>query len=353
MVLDYVKYIIDKAMDNLLKDSLERLLQDLCTPGTIGKVESQGDAKSIWSAIEESGFADLLVTEESGGAGLAWSDAYVLFSLCGQYSLPVPLGATAYARGLLANQRLEPVIGAVSLSSNMQSLQSGQIVSRSTPFGKVSDWVMGNIDGKTYLLPVGDAIVQDTGIHHSLQAHLLWESVPKTAIHLGVVEPIRDAGALIWTAMMAGAMSEIMKMVLVHANDRMQFGKSIGKFQAIQQQISVLAECVQAAAIAAEMTCQSGPDNENALTIAAGKARVSELALQVNSIAHAVHGAMGITEEFHLHYLTRRLNEWRLDFGSEGYWQEKLGKAYLNSSAQGALDFLIQSIDPRERVCHG
>jgi alkylation response protein AidB-like acyl-CoA dehydrogenase len=340
-------------MDNLLKDSLERLLQDLCTPGAIAKVESEGNAASIWSAIEDSGFADLLISEESGGAGLSWSDAYTLFFLCGQYSLPVPLGSTAYVRALLAKKELAPVPGVLSLSSNIQSHQNGQIISRSTPFGKVSNWVLGMVDGKTYLLPVSDAILEDTGIHGSLQAHLLWEKIPDDAINLGEGESIRDAGALIWTAMMAGAMSEIMRMVLVHANDRQQFGKSIGKFQAIQQQISVLAECVQAAGIAAEMTCQSGPDARNALAIAAGKARVSELALQVNSIAHAVHGAMGITEEFYLHYLTRRLNEWRLDFGSEGYWQEKLGKAYLDSSADGALDFLIQSIDPRERVCHG
>ena len=340
-------------MDNLLKDSLERLLQDLCPPSAIGKVESQGNAKSIWDTLEESGFADLLMSEESGGAGLSWSDAYTLFFLCGQYCLPVPLGSTAYVRALLAKKELEQVVGTVSISSNIQSNDSGQIVSPSTPFGKVADWVMGNINHKTYLLPVGDAIVEDTGVHGSLQGHLLWEGIPAAAIDLGVEEPIRDVGALIWTAMMAGAMSEMMKMVLVHANDRQQFGKSIGKFQAIQQQISVLAECVQAATIAAEMMCQSGPDPENILAIAAGKARVSELALQVNSIAHAVHGAMGITEEFHLHYLTRRLNEWRLDYGSEGYWQEKLGKAYLNSSAEGALDFLIQSIDPRERVSHG
>jgi len=340
-------------MDNLLKDSLERLLKDLCTPSVIGKVESEANAVSIWSAVEESGFADLLVSEESGGAGFSWGDAYALFFLCGQYSLPVPLGATAYVRALLAKKGFDSVLGPVSLSSNMQLNQSGQIVSRSTPFGKVSDWIMGNLDGKTYLLPVSDVIVKDTGIHGSLQAHLVWEKIPSSAIDLGAGESIRDAGALIWTAMMAGAMSEILKMVLVHANDRQQFGKSIGKFQAIQQQISVLAECVQAAAIAAEMTCQSGPDTQNALTIAAGKARVSELALQVNSIAHVVHGAMGITEEFHLHYLTRRLNEWRLDFGSEGYWQERLGRAYLGSNAQGALDFLIQFIDPRERVSHG
>ena len=340
-------------MDNLLQDSLERLLQDLCVPSSIGEIEARGDASSIWGAINESGFADLLIDEDLGGAGLTWSDAFSLFYLCGQYSLPTPLGATAYARSVLAAKGFDIVSGPIAMSSNLAAADGGKIISRSTPFGKVSDWLMGNIQGKTYLLPVCDAVVEDTGIYGSLQAHLLWEKMPAGAIDLGEVLPVRNVGALIWTPMMAGAMSEIMKMVLTHANDRAQFGKSIGKFQAIQQQISVLAESVQAATIAAQMACKAGLDKDNVLLIATAKARVSELTLQVNSIAHAVHGAMGVTEEFHLHYLTRRLNEWRLDFGSEGYWQEKLGQAYLDSSANGAIDFLLQYIDPRERVCHG
>lgn len=340
-------------MDNLFKDSLERLLQAICTPGAIAQVESLGDAAPIWRVLDESGFPDLLVSEEVGGAGSSWDEAQTLFFLSGQYCLPVPLGATAYTRAMLAKKGVKPVAGMVSLSSNMQSNQKGQIIARSTPFGKVSDWILGSISSEIYLLPVDKALKEETGIYGSLQAHLFWEKIPDTSINLGIGDPIRNAGALIWTSMMAGAMSEIMRTVLVHANDRQQFGKSIGKFQAIQQQISVLAECTQSAGIAAEMACQFGPDAENELAIAAGKARVSELALQVNSIAHAIHGAMGITEEFHLHYLTRRLNEWRLDFGSEGYWQEKLGRAYLNQSTQRSLDFLIQSIDPREKATHG
>ncbi len=343
----------EKNMDDLLKDSLERLLQDLCTPTTIKQIEANGDASSLWESLDESGFADILVAEESGGAGLTWPEAYTLFSLCGKYSVPAPLATTAVARSILVKQGIDSIKGPVTLSIGAKKQNDGSILSYSTPFGLVSDWVIANLEGECFLLPINKANKTSTGVYGSLQAHLAWDNLPSEAIKLESVIALREVGATIWTAMMSGAMSQIMSMVLVHANDRVQFGKSIGKFQAIQQQISVLSESVQASAIATQMACNFPPSKTNTLLIAAAKARVSELAPQVNSIGHAVHGAMGITEEFHLHYLTRRLNEWRMDFGSEGYWQELIGVTYLASPSPGALDFLLQYIDPKERITHG
>ena len=45
---------------------------------------------------------------------------------------------------------------------------------------------------------------------------------------------------------------------------------------------------------------------------AVAKARTSEAAVTVAAIAHAVHGAIGITEEFDLQLYTRRLHAWRV-----------------------------------------
>lgn len=340
-------------MDDLLRDSLERLLQDLCTPSSIKKIEASGDASSLWASLNESGFADILVEEDFGGAGLTWSQACTLFSLCGQYCVPAPLAATTFARAVLAKEGVAGIDGPITLSVGATKHSDGKIVLQSAPFGMVSDWVITNIDGVSFLLPISKAKKTSTGVYGSIQANLAWDVLPVESIQLRSVVPVREVGATIWTAMMSGAMNEIMRLVLIHANDRVQFGKSIGKFQAIQQQISVLSESVQAAIISAQMACNCHPSKENALLIAATKGRVSELVPQVNSIGHAVHGAMGITEEFHLHYLTRRLNEWRMDFGAEGYWHELLGTAYLESSSVGALDFLIQYIDPKERITHG
>ncbi|CPQ60365.1 acyl-CoA dehydrogenase [Bordetella pertussis] len=61
-------------------------------------------------------------------------------------------------------------------------------------------------------------------------------------------------------------------------------------------------------------------------------------ALAANT-AHAVHGAIGVTEEYDLQLYTRRLHGWRLAHGSEAYWHQVVGAA-LMGSGDGAVQFV-------------
>jgi len=55
--------------------------------------------------------------------------------------------------------------------------------------------------------------------------------------------------------------------------------------------------------------------------------------MELLSIAHQVHGAMGFTREYSLHQSTRRLWAWRDDFGAEGAWAMRLGKIAADGGA--------------------
>jgi acyl-CoA dehydrogenase len=74
------------------------------------------------------------------------------------------------------------------------------------------------------------------------------------------------------------------------------------------------------------------------------KTRSSEASRDVVAIAHAVHGAIGVTEEYDLQLLTRRLKEWQLAFGSESYWAGMLGAARRSASEQSSADFVRQAL---------
>jgi acyl-CoA dehydrogenase len=82
------------------------------------------------------------------------------------------------------------------------------------------------------------------------------------------------------------------------------------------------------------------------LRAAAAKARAGEAAERVVAIAHAVHGAIGVTAEYDLQLLTRRLQEWRIDFGAAPYWHAQLGRALLAAPAGTVLDFLLAELAP-------
>ncbi|MEX2520284.1 MAG: acyl-CoA dehydrogenase family protein, partial [Paracoccaceae bacterium] len=79
----------------------------------------------------------------------------------------------------------------------------------------------------------------------------------------------------------------------------------------------------------------TAPD-EFAMIAGAAKLRASEAAGMVAAIAHQTHGAIGFTQEYRLHPLTRRLWAWRDEYGSEGFWAERLGAA---GAAAGADRF--------------
>jgi acyl-CoA dehydrogenase len=136
----------------------------------------------------------------------------------------------------------------------------------------------------------------------------------------------------------------VFEQSLEHANQRQQFGKPIGKFQAIQHNLSLMAEQVFAARMAARMACQGAWPNMQPLRVAVAKARTSQAAQQVTSLAHGLHGAMGFTSEFDLQLRTRRLYAWRQCAGAETHWQQTLGQSLLNHPLH-SLDVLRELSD--------
>ena len=146
--------------------------------------------------------------------------------------------------------------------------------------------------------------------------------------------------ALLHAAKLAGAMKRLLEMTVDYGNTRVQFGRPIGKFQAIQHQLAVMAEQVSAAAIAVEAASPQTGCLPDPLRVAVAKERTSAAATIVGGIAHAVHGAMGISEEYDLQLFTRRLQDWRVADGSEGYWSGLLGRAVLAEESGSVIDFI-------------
>lgn len=139
----------------------------------------------------------------------------------------------------------------------------------------------------------------------------------------------RPLAAALAAAQMAGAMVAIRSMTIDYAQTRRQFGRPIGKFQAIQHQIAVLAAETEAAKMAAAMAMVGAPLEISAHKAAAAKIRAGEAARRVSAIAHAVHGAIGISQEHPLHQFTRKLRQWQSAHGGEGWWSGQLGRWVL------------------------
>ena len=327
-------------MDRLLVESFEKLIQGACGPAVVREAERSLDVGALGSAVEASGYLDLLVPGE-GDAGLR--DAFPLWLACGAQALPVPLAQTMWARGLLGDQAPR---GPIALADRVRREADGGLRCAGVPFGAVaSALLLRTPEGESLCVLLAGTERQRSGVHGSLQADIVLPARLDGALALPADADLQAVGALITATLMAGALQRMLARTLQYANDRAQFGKPIGKFQAVQQQLSVLAEQAFAARMAAELACAEPGLAPQRLRAAVAKARAAEAAEKAVAIAHAVHGAIGVTAEFDLQLLTRRLQEWRGDHGSASFWHAELGRALVAGRGR-TVPFLLDVLLP-------
>lgn len=146
-------------------------------------------------------------------------------------------------------------------------------------------------------------------------------------------------------AQIAGALDAALALSVAYANDRVQFGRPLGKFQAVQQSLASFA-CEAAAANCAAMGAAQALDRGDAeFELAAAKLRANRAVEVGTTVAHQVHGAIGFTQEYGLHPLTRRLWQWRSEFGNDAHWSGKLGERVIARGAEAFWSDLTARTD--------
>lgn len=356
-------------------EALERLLIEQCPPARVRAIEAgqAGERDALWQTLRDGGFADMLVPEHAGGAGLPLAAMINTWQLLGRHSMPLALAETQWLRGLLAGTgRPAPegvlAIAPASISSfahaetdSLAGAAAGaaadldpDVVRALGVTARTADWVAVGAPGSdpktpARLLPLAAAECEMA--EFELDARLVWPRASwESARELPLgTEDLRLMLATVLSAQIAGALQAVFEASLEHANERVQFGRPIGKFQAIQHQLSLLAEETFAALAAAQLACSTSLDRPDPLRVAIGKARTSEAALHAAQWAHALHGAIGFTREFDLQRHTRRLHAWRLAAGSESSWHDRIGGLLVSEPdpAQArALAYVRAATDP-------
>lgn len=347
-------------MRELLTDTAARLFGDLCVGEAFAEAEKGGLPGSVWRGIEEAGLTRATVIESRGGAGADLGDALALVRQAGTFCLPAPLAETLLAELMLAAAGLPVEAGILTVGPVLR----GDALSLSKTGGRYElsgtlhriPWarhassvvVLAAFEGLWTTVVARRPQVGEHGSNHANEPRdvVRFEKFRVAEADVGVpgqgFDPLqlRFSGALFRLTAMAGALSKVLEMSVQYAKDRVQFGRPIGQFQAIQQQLAALASQVAAASAAADRAGETAQQGAATFEIAAAKARAGEAAGIVASIAHQVHGAMGFTHEHSLHRSTRRLWSWRDEFGSEGEWAGWVGQAVADLGGSNLWPFL-------------
>lgn len=325
-------------------EAFEDILRGHCAPADVRAIEAGGPCTSMWQAITESGFLDMMAPEESGGAGLDLAGVLPMLMALGAHAVPLPVGQAIALRALLPAGTPIPD-GLPTLAPSLARRPDGAVDAPLVPFGSLATHVLGEIDGVFWLMDARAARREASGIHRDSTADLHWPAhlaadAGQALASTAGPDGLTAWGAALHAALLAGALSRSFEVSLQYGNDREQFGRSIGKFQAIQHQLAVMAEHVAAARMAVANAFAAGRTVPERLPAAIAKARASEAVTVAAATAHAVHGAIGITEEYDLQLSTRRMHAWRIAHGSETYWHRILGQLILEGKDISVSDFV-------------
>ena len=318
-------------IDTSLLDPFVRLLEDVSSPSLIRAVEDGAGYQEQWQAIVDSGFLDALVPEEASGAGLTLRDIEPLIEALGRHLTPAPVADTMIARALLSRAGVTPPEGAIVLATARNG------TAWRVPMASIASHALIDDGSEFKLVELSPEGVAATGVRGSLAADIRpTHAIASLPRHH---EGLRTVCAALRSAEIAGASGHLLSQTILYANERVQFGKPIGKQQAVQQQLAVMAEKTVLIRMAAQIGC-SCDLIPNVAEAAVAKTVAGAAVVEITAIAHAIHGAIGISEEHDLQLYTRRLHEARIADGSDGLWSRVLGEARLASKANTTADFI-------------
>lgn len=318
-------------MDDALLDPFLKLLAGLSTPAAVRAAERDGDTTALWAALSDSGYLDALVPEDRGGAGLAPGDIAALVLTCGEHLVAAPVAETIVARAILAREGNEDLPDCPLMLWPRSA--EGHLRSPVAPVFCSGARALTQTGHRLELI---DVLADARDGFALLPASL----APQPA---GPAFDAGNADLLIWAAAIAsayaaGAMRRVLALSIDHVNNRAQFGRPLAKFQAIQHHLAVMAEQVAVACTAATVALSSNALVLNPWRVAVAKTVVNQATADVCALAHAVHGAIGISEEHDLQLYTRRIKRWQLSFGSQGYWTRRVASPWLDGGEGNSID---------------
>lgn len=345
------------TVDAVLVETVDRLLDDVCPLAVVEQAEADGWCAPAWDALTDAGFARISIPEAAGGSGGSLADAMAVLRAVGTHAAPVPLAETAVLGGwLLAQAGLELPDGPITVAPPTDALvvADGRLTGWATvPWARRAaaivalarsddGWIVIRLDPDVVEIDPGANLAgepRDT-VRFDLDLDALDHAPAPPGVHGAT---LRLRGALSRVVMMAGAADALSRLTVDYTHQRQQFGQPIARFQAVQHHLVTIAQGAAQLSLAADIAVRAMLRGEAAFEIAAAKVLADEAAMDATRSAHQAHGAIGMTREYGLHHLSRRLWAWRHEYGDARAWRRRLGATV----GDGGADALFATITSR------
>ena len=360
----------------MLRTTARDFLTNNCPPSLVRDMtkDDRGYPLELWRKMAELGWMGLEVPERYGGSGGSFLDMTVLLEELGRACLPGPFvptiigasilleaGSDAQKREFLpkiasGNLILTLALAEADASYDLASLKvtatadgEGYVINGTklfVPDANVADSIIcvartgaGRARGLTLFL----ADAQSRGLKRSplktFAGNKLSEvvfdrvRVPQAKV-LGQVGRGRDylktalaKGAVAMCAQMLGAAQRALGMSVEHSKQRVQFGRPVGSFQAVQFHCADMMTDVDGARL---LTYQAAWRLSEGLPcakeVAIAKAWVNDAFTQVMSLGHEVQGGVAIMDDHDMPLYSKRALGWQAGFGGADFHREVIAQ---------------------------
>lgn len=356
----------------LLKNAARDFLEKECPESLVREMEDddKGYSPDLWKKMAEQGWQGLLIPEAHGGAGFGYLDLIILIEEFGRALVPGPFISTqvggvlplleggtddqkkqylpqiASGKAIWTLAYTEPSARFDTEGVALEVKEDGNdVVLNGTKLfirdANVADYftVVGRKpgtkgdDGITLVIvdakTAGISQTQLKTIAADKQAEVKFENVrvPKASIIPGgaaTLKKIQRKATVLECSYLVGLAQMDFEISVQYAKDRIQFGRPIGSFQAIQHKAADMVTDVDGARFimyrAAWSVDQDEADAD--INVHMAKAWCSEATRRVVAHGQQIHGGIGFTKDYKVQLYFRRQKASELAWGDSDYHRE-------------------------------
>lgn len=334
----------------LLTDSLSAFLRERAPLARVRRFAETGEGRAadLLAGLTELGVPALLIPEAQGGVGLSPLEACLVAETLGRHVAPVPFVANAVMvptalrlAGSPAQQALwlaeiaagRQVVGAALAERSGARPGAGVQASDGRLRGRAlhvldaqaDAWLVADAHDGLHLVSAGAPGLSvrplETIDRTRPIAELVFEGTPAEPLPgagAAVIGQVLDIGRAVLAADTLGAAQAMLDQAVAYANQRQQFGRVIGSFQAVKHLCAAVAADLEPARAYLWYTGHElgeSPQSARA-TVCLLKSHMDEIGRQAAKSTTEVHGGMGFTDLLGLHYWFKRIGFNRQMLGS-------------------------------------
>jgi alkylation response protein AidB-like acyl-CoA dehydrogenase len=279
-----------------------------------------------WSGLAEMGVHGLLAPAGAGGSDLDWVTMALVLSEAGRVALPLPLADTAAVGVPFIAAAGDPLGILPGLAYGSAVLSAAPDTASLFPAVSKADWFLA---GPVLYRRDEVKIEAVRSVDHTRDTGRITPLGAGTAL-AGDGPSVADLGALGAAAELIGLGRALVQMTVAYVKDRRQFGVPVGSFQAVKHHLAdaalhveFAAPAVWAAAYELDQGAPGAPGLSRSVSLA--KALASDAANLAARKALQCHGAMGYTDDYHLHMWLKRVWCLAASYGSARWHRARVG----------------------------